>query len=392
MKDPEQSAAFNAKFFLHGFMRDFRINKDSPSPSFLDDQRRKVKKFDAKKGAASLKNAADSNAHLSSLPISTPVPPAIPAPPVFPVSTPATIVAPPHPASQPLPHTVVRKPTAAPKASNLSAAPKRPTESRDRSVARLDRPVAGPGPTTQAIASAGRDRVSNKDLEALQTIDEEDRAWRGFGAIDDDSSEGEDFRPQEKTDDSSDSEDSELRTMGKKKWKGKRKASETDDSGPRTMGKKKGKGKVVTVEMVKGKGKKENAKRKEKTSRIDLPAIHVKTGPTVSPNPPVRPIAVPTGKLHNPPCMSCQRDNRACEIQQSGGACVNCRRYKHKCEYARPRKATKSTPVVESENESQSDNPPARHPRQAAAAARRAIKEAADSSPKKSTPRVRGKS
>jgi hypothetical protein len=60
---------------------------------------------------------------------------------------------------------------------------------------------------------------------------------------------------------------------------------------------------------------------------------------------------------------------------------VNCRKFKHKYEYAKvqTRKQKKSKPVFESEDEPYTLTP--RHPRSAATAARRAIKEAVDSSP-----------
>lgn len=364
MKDPALSAAFNAKFFVHGFMRDYRTNRNSPT--FLEDQRRRLKKHDARIWAASLTQVpipADKiSPSLSSVPIPAPassVPRAVPAPPAFSAPAPSTLITPSYPASKPH-DTVVRKSTAAPKSSTVSAARNMPTASRDRS----DGPVAGPGPRTTAITAAGRDIVTHKDLDKLERIDEDDREWRGFRGMVEDSSDGEAFRPSQNTADSSDS----------------------DDSRPRLMGKKKGKGKAVRMDNVK-----EKARRQEKPSRDQLRVIQVKSRLPVSPNPLVRPIAVPTGKYHDPPCSTCRINDRSCEIQESGGACVFCRRFKHKCDYARPRRPIKSTPVVESEDELHSDNPPSRHPRQAAATARRAIKEAAASSPKVSRPRVKGK-
>lgn len=42
---PESVAAFNAPFFMHGFLSDFRKSKDSPT--FLEDQRRRLAEYDA---------------------------------------------------------------------------------------------------------------------------------------------------------------------------------------------------------------------------------------------------------------------------------------------------------------------------------------------------------
>jgi len=45
--DPERVAAFNSNLFLHNFLREYRKNKTSPT--FLDDQRERLIKFDKKK-------------------------------------------------------------------------------------------------------------------------------------------------------------------------------------------------------------------------------------------------------------------------------------------------------------------------------------------------------
>ena len=62
-----------------------------------------------------------------------------------------------------------------------------------------------------------------------------------------------------------------------------------------------------------------------------------------------------------------------CEKQATGEACVRCRKFKHKCEFAKLRKLKKTTPVVESDGESSLTAAP-RKPRQAAKAAKKAIK------------------
>jgi hypothetical protein len=103
--------------------------------------------------------------------------------------------------------------------------------------------------------------------------------------------------------------------------------------------------------------------------------------PTIHRSPSGQYYPIPTGEYHDSKCSRCRIMGRSCEIQKSGGACVNCRRYKHKCEYSRPRgrKEVKSKPIVESEDESpllSSPPPPSRHPRAASAVARKAIKKA----------------
>ena len=58
-----------------------------------------------------------------------------------------------------------------------------------------------------------------------------------------------------------------------------------------------------------------------------------------------------------------------CEKQATGEACVRCRKYKHKCEFAKVRKPRKN---VESDDKSSTAAP--RKPRKAAKAAKKAIK------------------
>jgi hypothetical protein len=76
-------------------------------------------------------------------------------------------------------------------------------------------------------------------------------------------------------------------------------------------------------------------------------------------------------------------------MQAAGGACVNCRAFKHKCEFSKTRKQKKSKEVVESEDDEEPTTA-ARYPRPAAIAALKAIQDAAASpGPSKETkPRV----
>ena len=55
LTDPEQVAAFNSKFFLQGFLCDYRKNKDSLT--FIEDQRDRMRKYDSKVWATALLQA-----------------------------------------------------------------------------------------------------------------------------------------------------------------------------------------------------------------------------------------------------------------------------------------------------------------------------------------------
>ena len=104
--------------------------------------------------------------------------------------------------------------------------------------------------------------------------------------------------------------------------------------------------------------------------------IQSRPRPPVSPLPPTyksnRSLPIPTGEFYEPPCSTCQTARVECEKQATGEACVRCRTFKHKCEFSKIRKPKKSTPVVESDDESSTAAP--RKPRQAAKAAKKAIK------------------
>lgn len=107
--------------------------------------------------------------------------------------------------------------------------------------------------------------------------------------------------------------------------------------------------------------------------------IRSRPRPPVSPIPPTlnkrRAPPVPTGDFYDPPCSTCRTAGKDCERQATAGACVNCRHFKHKCEFAKIRKTKKSKPVVESEDDDSAAAP--RRPRKAAEAAKLAISETA---------------
>ena len=65
-----------------------------------------------------------------------------------------------------------------------------------------------------------------------------------------------------------------------------------------------------------------------------------------------RSLPIPTGKFYVPPCSTCRTAKVKCEKQATAEACVRCRKFKHKCEFAKFRKSKKITPVMESKDES----------------------------------------
>jgi hypothetical protein len=123
----------------------------------------------------------------------------------------------------------------------------------------------------------------------------------------------------------------------------------------------------------------ESSSEEEEDSRPRPPirsdVIHSRPRPPVSPLPPTsksnRSLPIPTGEFYEPPCSTCQTAGVDCEKQVTGEACVRCRKFKHKCEFSKVRNLKKST-VVESDDESSTAAP--RKPRQAAKAAKKAIK------------------
>jgi hypothetical protein len=104
-----------------------------------------------------------------------------------------------------------------------------------------------------------------------------------------------------------------------------------------------------------------------------------------------RPVPVATGEFHDPPCEPCQKFDRPCGKEQSGGACFSCKRNKHKCEYSRPNAARqmKSRAVVEESEWEDAAGPGAasgattsRAARPAAKKAKKAIRDYAATAPK----------
>ena len=199
-------------------------------------------------------------------------------------------------------------------------------------------PNATPGPSSLAPI---RRPITTTDLNLLLKFDEEDEKWRSFKEMDEDESESDNYDPRSKG-------------KGKRVETNKRKRDSTEDSLASS-----------TVEEYS-----DDDDHKHKKINTGIPKSTPRTS-TVNRSKPI-----PTGEYHEKKCSKCRLSSRDCEKQLAGGACFACRRYKHKCEYAKPRRQLKSRPVVESEDDEFISETPSRHPRQAAKLARRAIRKA----------------
>jgi hypothetical protein len=289
---------------------------------------------------------------------------------------------------------------------SLSGKQSRPVQqSRGDPKPKLQQPAAGgPGPRTLANSVArlkGNDRrpndggiirrsnpfehgtirrpIGDDDLDLLEKIDEEDVLWRTFQEIEDEGSQS-DYEP---------SRDFSNANAGN----GKRKRDISEDDEDRTSA-------ADDEPRTKGKGKGKQVHYVDEIEEPDDVGKSIRYRPRISSTPAEDQKLIVTGRYHPEKCSHCRLSERLCEIQVKGGACVSCRKFKHKCEYSRARKELKSKPFVESEDGSSGSETPQptgtpqpRHPRLAAAAARRAIKKvvAIEKPPAKKV-RTKGKS
>lgn len=180
--------------------------------------------------------------------------------------------------------------------------------------------------------------VTTRDLDLLDRIDEEDNTWRKFKDIEDGSDASmDDPRP------SVDLSTNDIKGKGKEMETNKRKRdlvdygseSSSDNVTPPTKSEK-----AKTNFAQKGIGKESSEDDEDKFrvihSRPQKPTQRKSDKPIIHYNP------KPTCEYHDPNCSRCRLSEKVCEKQQSGGACVNCRRFKHKCKYARPRRQKKA--------------------------------------------------
>jgi hypothetical protein len=246
------------------------------------------------------------------------------------------------------------------------------------------KPLPRRKPAPQVNAEAGSSKIVNNaaDLAKLIPIDEKEFLGRKFKEIDEEDSEedSEPILPRHRK-----RVDKEKKDTTKALDKKRKRSPEDDGSSsdevkiiPRPQAKlrreMKDEGKIK--EKAVGKGK---AKEQVDVDIEELKVIHSR--PPASKKSTPRPNPITTGESYDQKCSHCRLAGRTCEKQKSGGACVNCRKFKHKCEYAKARKQKKSKPVVESEEEA-SSSPAPRPPRQAAAVAKKAIKDGVESPPK----------
>jgi hypothetical protein len=105
--------------------------------------------------------------------------------------------------------------------------------------------------------------------------------------------------------------------------------------------------KVPQVEVKKPQAEEVSEDEEEEVAIAPSRSVIVSRPP--APKAKTRPVPIPTGELHDPPCEQCEKLNRPCEKEKSGRACVSCKRNKHKCGYSMPNlgRQVKSRAVVE---------------------------------------------
>ena len=233
-----------------------------------------------------------------------------------------------------------KRSTAAPLSKQVNVAPAIGKISVNTTNKFTEIAVSRPGPSTVRNSAAAfegviRRPITTHDLDRLHKIDKEDGGWRGFNDIENEDSQSEEYDPR----------------LEDKNWKGKEKEI------------------APTKRKRDSSSESSTAEEEEDDDQDDYKTIHSRP-PKSTPRTSVgaRPTAKPSGKFHDQQCSKCRLSLKDCEMQETGGACVSCRIYKHKCEYARPRKTLKSKPIVESEYESASENV-SRPPRRAASRA-----------------------
>jgi hypothetical protein len=441
--DSDRKAAFNLPLFLHGFLKVFRKKKDEPS--FIEDQRLRLKKYDEKRfdllpsaamtsgtmkmdGIQETTTTTENDTAGKSAPAKSSnattratIPDAVKNTTAAPQVTAARNTTAASKSTAARNATATNKVTAAPHVTAVTKATADPVHPVNRPADRFISPspmnkdrsrkplspfirlkpfvptpaptttvnrsytaasaTAGPGPTSMKFANLGYTRyprISSNDLNDLQSMEEDD--VRKFKDIENDgSTDSDDFvpRPPQK------------RVTGD--GKGKMKERESSKQGKLDAyrdGEKLSSMNVIprkrldsALGIIRGRGKVEimDNEESEEEDDEDIKQRPAKSMPRQDKKASAQNLPIPTGEYHDSKCSKCRISGRSCEIQKSGGACVNCRRYKHKCEYSRSRKEVKSRPVIESEDESASASsppPPSRHPRMASAVARKAIKKA----------------
>lgn len=429
--DAERQAAFNSRLFLNGFLKDFRKKRDEPN--FVKEQQVRLKKYDGK----NVSTAATTTAANIPPPTFQPVTAVRPA---------ADLIAAPQPS---LPASAVKsniaavkqvvttakqvpaaRPTPAAKPVFTAAqpvnAPSRVTAANKETAARTKRPLSpvikskpvirttnttppaipGPGPSSSEHAATipvRHPRVTSEDLEHLQRIEEEDiRRFQDIENEDSFDSDSDRFVPRQastrdRVDVKGKMKDTGNAGKGRKTPSGNRHQFSSMNVMPRER-------LQSAIDVIRSRGKvvKLDERGEEEIEIYDVddsddddedvpsrPAKSSRQGKkhTIRRSPSGKYYPIPSGEYHVPKCSRCQISSKACEKQQSGGACVNCRTFKHKCEYSKLRKEVKSKPTVESEDSSSSPPsspppPPTRHPRIASAVAVKAIKKAVTASEK----------
>ena len=433
LKEPSQAAAINASFYLHTFLRDFRTKKDHPS--FLIDQSRRVKKFDQKHSIptpAAVPNVIEAvPSAAASNPVTLPrvvVNPSPAAPthlPVVPVVPSERNIAAAHsniifsPNKRrlvPFPRSPrLASPGPGPKTMAIAAATssfvsaaRRGDIRRPRGDSTLESDVDVPRPPKADLDPKGKGKqrddgglkerkrkwVDVSDETAPRTKKRKDRPIvieedvvprtkkRKDRVVDVD----EESMLHKRTRNDQDTLPRSMKhsvvqrpTMKKDKLKSERKT--VKEIVERVLRQKESQmAKTMKPISTSGSEFKESSSEDEDDSRPRQPirsdVIHSRPRPPISQLPQAskinRSLPIPTGEYYHPPCSTCRTAGTVCERQATGEACVRCRTFKHKCEFAKLRKSKRNTTPVESEDDSSTAAP--RKPRVAAKAAKKAIK------------------
>lgn len=199
--------------------------------------------------------------------------------------------------------------------------------------------IAGPGPTTAlnaAVAMAARSAErEDSSQHPLGT------AARTFAALE----EEEDEEEEQYGEQAIRVMEEQMERLGREELSG----MDVDEEGPRPV-------------RIKGKGKARESKAGEEsesesewnTEKENMVRARPRARRPSTPAAAKRRerVAHPTGELFDPPCSNCRFASRECEQTSNGGACVDCKLKKKRCEYALPQtRKVKSKPTVESEDD-----------------------------------------
>jgi hypothetical protein len=383
---PQHVAAFKESLFLHRFIGDFRLNKNSPT--FLADQRIKLATYDARKARASQKGPA----------ILVPPPrPTTPTPPPNIERAKVTVVSPARPAvAGPGPQTManssnareIPRPEKSVKRSTLATSfgpgkVREPLPEYRRKFKDIEESGSGSESENEVVSPPVRPRPfvlmttksetrAEKEKRKEKERKKEEKAEKERERKKEEKAEKERERKKEERAEKERERRKEERAEKEKERKKEEKAQMKERKDETSE-----KGTVVRVKraVITRKSDAHAADDSDSSDDSDEDDDSRPYKATVKQETKGRPI-VPTGKLYDPPCVRCGMAEKACEMQEGGTACVGCRRSKHKCEYGQPRRKVekKSKATLETEDD-ETEGGRQHPPRRAAKAANAAIDE-----------------